>query len=115
MGIADKKSAPMPQVMENAAASTGATTEAMPFTPQAQGTSAGALSFSRSNATGTKVPSRVPSGATSANTMSTRVGNGRVTQERSDGNRKAYSTSIRPASRYTTKRNPPSALVILEE
>ena len=54
--MAASSSASMPHVTEKPMAKTGASTEKIPFMPQAQGTSAGASALSRSMPRGRKLP-----------------------------------------------------------
>jgi hypothetical protein len=70
----------MPQVIDTATLRMGASTEKIPFTPQAHGTNGRAESFKRSSPEGKNVPRQTPMGSTSTNTRATRAAKGRPTR-----------------------------------
>ena len=73
-----------------------ATTEAIPLTPQAQGTPSAWSAERRRRPIGMAMPSGIPSGASSATVIATRAANGRSISARSSGSSPRRAAAIRP-------------------
>src|SRR5438034_9736677 len=94
MGIAARRRALIPHVMEKATLRTGPRTEKIPLIPHAQGTKGAAVSFNCSRAQGTNIPRQTPIGRIRAEIIAALSEKDRPIRQDSRGNSILYSTSM---------------------